>query len=337
MHNAQPLVSIIIPVYKVEKYLKECVDSVRNQTYSNLDIILVDDGSPDQCGQMCDQYAAEDSRIRVIHQKNSGVARARNAGLVCAIGEYVFFSDSDDVVEQQALERLVMTALENNADMVCSVCRSINEDGEFVDSYSVGREPLCMDMQEALRYYAPAEWAPWNRLVKSDVHNGVFFPNYQIHEDEAIKFFLLERCRKVVQIFDPTYYYRQRKGSITSEDSKVDRMDMFYSRRDNMDYLKQYHLDIVELFLPNVCSDALYNLGVLISQGNSNINKNRILEIVKFVCDNYSEIMRNTHLSLSQKLRFFIIKRSDWSKDLCCYAAFYALLEKIRGRLRGCL
>ena len=115
----RPLISVIVPVYKVEEFLPKCVASIRGQTYENLEIILVDDGSPDGCGAMCDGYAREDARIKVIHKKNGGLSDARNAGIDIARGEYIGFVDSDDWSEPEMYETLLTTALKENVKLVC--------------------------------------------------------------------------------------------------------------------------------------------------------------------------------------------------------------------------
>lgn len=126
-----PLLSVIIPVYNVEKYLDECVTSVVNQTYQNLEIILVDDGSPDRCGEMCDNWAAKDGRIKVIHKQNQGLGFARNSGIDAATGDYMAFLDSDDYVEQSMYEKLMMKAIETDSDIVVSGYNIQNSDGTF--------------------------------------------------------------------------------------------------------------------------------------------------------------------------------------------------------------
>lgn len=331
MSNTNPLVSVIIPVYKVEKYLKQCVDSVRNQTYTNLEIILVDDGSPDRCGEICDEYAAEDSRVRVIHQSNQGVAKARNTGIDLAKGDYFFFVDSDDVVERNALDTFMETVNLYTADMVCSGCSYIDEEGYPLDR-STEERMLIMNTDEALRYYAPREWAPWNRLVKAEVHKGIYFPPYKIHEDEAIKFRLIEQCKTVVEIPAATYQYRQRASSITAQNSNTDRMDMFYSRRDNYNYLVEHHPEIVDYFLRNICDAALYNLGVLINQNDTPSKSGRIKEVVQFIGQNYKTIKKSKQLPAALKIRCSIIVCSNWKKEKCLYVRFYKLLDKLRGR-----
>ena len=118
--NGNPLISVIVPVYKVEEYLARCVDSILGQTYRNLEILLVDDGSPDRCGVMCDEYASRDSRIRVIHKENGGLSSARNAAIDAARGEYIGFVDSDDWIEPETYEALLDMALAEKVKLVCA-------------------------------------------------------------------------------------------------------------------------------------------------------------------------------------------------------------------------
>ena len=332
MNDTHPLVSVIIPVYKVEKYLDASVTSVRSQSYSDLEIILVDDCSPDRCGAMCDSYVAEDPRIRVIHKENGGVASARNLGLDLATGAYLIFIDSDDVMPPYAIETMMEHAIAYDADMVCGSHSVIDEQGipirAIPSEYETCRR---MDTNEALRYYAPEEWGPWNRLMRRHVHASIYFPDYRIHEDEAIKFLLLERCRTVVRLFRTTYLYRSRAGSATSADSGVDRMDMFYSRKENLDYLEQYHPELVDLFLPKVCEDALLNLDRS-SRAGHRAENDRIRQILNFANTYHRQIVRCPHTTRSQKLRFLLIRWSDWSKKDCLYLRVYAWLEKLKGR-----
>ena len=329
MNEKYPLVSVIVPVYKVEDYLDACVQSLIQQTYPHLEIILVDDGSPDQCGVMCDAHAARDPRIRVIHKNNTGVAKARNAGLEEATGDLLFFVDSDDTLEQDAISILVDEMYEAKADMVCGTCNKIDENGSLIDTER-SADHIVMSTEEALLYYAPREWAPWNRLIKASVHEGILFPPYKIHEDEAIKFRLLERCTRVVQLGEATYSYRQRSSSITASDSKTDRMDMFYSRKDNLEFLKQRHPQIMDHFLPNVCRAALYNLDDLISQPPSSHKDGHIQQIVALSKDEYALIRRNKGLSDSEKFRFWLIIHSNWANKRCLYIRFINFLRRIR-------
>ena len=124
-----PKISVIVPVYKAEKFLSACIESILNQTYHDFEVILVDDGSPDSSGQICEEYAKKDSRIKVIHQKNAGVAASRNVGLDIAVGEYITFVDSDDYIQFQMYEKMLKCALDNDCDFVMCDCMKVYSDG----------------------------------------------------------------------------------------------------------------------------------------------------------------------------------------------------------------
>lgn len=334
MNNIQPLVSIIIPVYKVEKYLPSCIDSVLSQTYSNLEIILVDDGSPDRCGEICDAYAEKDHRIRVIHQENGGVAAARNTAISISQGEYLYFVDSDDLIAADTLEDLVTLAQTHNADMVCAATCSIDEQGAVMRDvkHESSSGTITLTQAEALRYYAATEWAPWNRLIKADIHREILFPHFKICEDEATKFKLIARCHTIVNTDLLKYFYRMRQGSATASDSKVDRMDMFYSRKQNLNYLKEHHPQIVSLFLPNFCDAALFNLDRLLLQDQNQQTQTKITQITASIKENVFAILKTPHYSLSAKLRCALIACSNWKKKSNLYIGFYSLLDRLRKR-----
>ena len=135
----QPKISVIVPVYKVESYLGKCLDSIIGQTYHILEIILIDDGSPDRCGEICDEYAAKDPRIHVIHQQNAGLSAARNAGLDIASGDYIMFVDSDDWVEKNTCETVLMIAQQQQADIVCYGYNEVSSSGKILKSLKMRR------------------------------------------------------------------------------------------------------------------------------------------------------------------------------------------------------
>ncbi len=321
------LVSIIVPVFNVEMYLPECIESIINQTYKNIEIILVDDGSRDKSGEICDLYSKEDTRIKVIHKKNTGVADSRNVGLKCAEGEYLFFVDSDDMLRSHTIELMLKILYEYNADMVCAEWTYLNGNNASYDD--VISDVLVMNTQQAMRYYAQKEWHPWNKLIKKQIHENIEFPNYKIHEDEAIRFKILSKCNKIVKLDAKTYCYRKREGSITASSSEnVDRMDMFYSRMDSLQWLERNYHDIAVLFLNKVCEDALYNLGLLVKVKRNPQITNKINEIIAFANKYYLKIMFNRYCKVSYKLRFTLVKLSNWKKTDCLYVRFYRLIGR---------
>ena len=177
MCESTPLVSIIVPIYGTEEYLPVCIDSIRKQTYQNLQIILVDDQSPDKCPEICDAYAKKDSRIIVIHQENKGVSGARNAGLNHASGEYIMFVDSDDELYTNAVATLLQDACEYNADVVSAVAKTVNEYGVVVDNpekgdYQIyqGDKPLLLLLDED-----PSTYVVWAKIFRTSFIKGVGF------------------------------------------------------------------------------------------------------------------------------------------------------------------
>lgn len=215
-----PLVSIIVPVYKVEEYLDRAVNSLLNQSYNNLEIILVDDGSPDRCPKMCDDYAKKDARVKVIHQKNGGLSAARNAALNVSNGDYLTFLDSDDYLHHDAIGVFLNEIISSNADVVCCSVEIINDLSETVGSFK------CENVIEAsglevskriLRDTYPYNFA-WGKFYKSNLFKAVRFPLGRIYEDTATTYRVIAKARKVICL--PTclyYYYRGREGNITSE------------------------------------------------------------------------------------------------------------------------
>lgn len=215
------MITIIVPFYKVEKYADECIASVVNQTYKDIEIILVDDGSPDKCPQIIDDWAAKDSRIRVVHQENAGLSAARNAGLDIMRGEYVAFVDSDDVLKPDYAEELLKALVENNADIAVSRYAEIHEDGSFIRE-SRGIEQYRLDSEGELLYAFESKRVDgmllkvvWNKLYRASLFKDMRFPTGRLHEDIYVLPQFYRRGLKVIYTDKVLYCYRHRKGSIT--------------------------------------------------------------------------------------------------------------------------
>lgn len=224
------MISVIVPVYKVEPYLHCCVDSILAQTYADFELILVDDGSPDNCGAICDSYAEQDARVRVIHQENGGLSAARNAGIEAARGEYLTFIDSDDLITEDCLETLYLTLKKTKADIAVGDMQTF-EDGEAVCTQAQpGKEiPTVMSGREAcLSIYQMDGKIPvmaWGKLYKTELFAGIRYPVGMIHEDDATTPKLLYRAKEVAQTDNKLYCYRQRQGSIMDTAAKKIRFD----------------------------------------------------------------------------------------------------------------
>lgn len=214
--NRENLISVIIPVYKTQEYLEKCVDSVCAQSHQNLQIILVDDGSPDDCPRICDQYASHDPRVQVIHQKNGGLSAARNAGLEAATGAWIGFVDSDDTILPQMYETLLGKALENKADLaVCGICK-VNEDGEKVGCWQ--EEEGTFSCEEAqLFFLTKGKGAEYmcNKLFKRDLFHEIRFPVGRIYEDTFVLPHLIAKTDRMVVCSQIGYRYLQRGDAIS--------------------------------------------------------------------------------------------------------------------------
>lgn len=216
-----PLVSIIVPVYQVEAYISECVESLLAQTYTNLEILLVDDGSTDSSGEICDEYAVKDDRVRVVHQQNQGAAGARNKGLNLASGEYVAFVDSDDMITSDYIEELYGLIKKYHADI--AACAYVRDRKDNVCNTS----ELCMSSEQMLRQwhgkYKKWETTPCNKLYCRSIFEGgirgerVRFPLGRRHEDVLISHLLVNNAEKIVLTTRRLYIYRTRPGSCSTQ------------------------------------------------------------------------------------------------------------------------
>ncbi len=209
------MISVIVPVYKVEAYLDQCVASIVNQTYRDLEIILVDDGSPDRCPELCDAWAQRDSRIRVIHKKNGGLSDARNAGMEAATGEFIGFVDSDDWLSKDFYEVLYETAQRHGASIAASgIVKTTQNKEEF---FGTRFEQVVFSPEEAIHTIMHGEGfhaVAWNKLYARKIFEGIRYPVGKLHEDEYVTYRLLDRAERLVLCLDAVYYYRQRTGSI---------------------------------------------------------------------------------------------------------------------------
>lgn len=221
------LISIIIPVYKVEKYLKNCVESVIAQTYQNIEIILVDDGSPDKCPAICDEYAKRDSRIKVIHKQNGGLSDARNVGIEHAKGKYITFIDSDDNVSNDYIEYLYELLMKHNTKMsiathtVVSNKKRINFGNGYTEKVLTTEE--CLDRMLCEQGFSVSAWA---KLYSKELFNELRFPKGKLNEDNGTTYKLILQCDKIAYGNKNIYNYYKRENSITTSKFNLKKMDL---------------------------------------------------------------------------------------------------------------
>ena len=234
------LISIIVPIYNVEPFLKECIESIIKQTYQNLEIILVNDGSPDNCGTLCDEYAKNDNRIKVIHKKNGGLSSARNAGLDIATGEYIAFVDSDDCVSSDFIQRLYELCKENSAEIAeCDFLKFIdrieknskNPEVELFSSIEMQKRIYSKDYVRTI--------VVWNKLYHKKIYKNLRFPEGKINEDEFITYKALDSTDKKIAITNETlYYYRYNESSIMARKFNEKRLQVIQAYEERKEYYK---------------------------------------------------------------------------------------------------
>ncbi len=241
------MISVIVPVYKVEPYLRQCIDSILAQKYTDFELILVDDGSPDNCGRICDEYAKQDDRIRVIHQENQGLSAARNAGIDIAKGEYLTFIDSDDFVSQAYLKCMWQIVTERNVDIaICKIKRFVDGQPIYDSAKSTGAEDIEVfsgrtACEGIYRLDGSISIVAWGKLYKAFLFAKLRFPVGMLHEDNAVTPIVCYEAAKVAVVSSELYYYRQRADSIMGEPFSTKRFEQITATELCIDHFKYKH------------------------------------------------------------------------------------------------
>ena len=249
-------ISIIVPVYKVEKYIDKCLNSILNQTYPDLEIILVDDGSPDNCGKICDEYEKKDKRIKVIHKKNGGQSEARNEGLKIATGKYIGFVDSDDYIKENMFEILYKNIINYGADIsIGNIIKIEKNKNIIIENYD---NVEIFDKSDSLKQLLKQHITNYtfNKLYKRHLWNNIKFPVGKLLEDMDIMYHILEKSNKVVCTNQTEYYYLIRKdSSIAKIDEKIT-----YTLKDCVNKRYQYLINIQPDLLDLLNIDKMLNI-----------------------------------------------------------------------------
>ena len=255
-------ISVIVPIYNVERLLCRCIESIRKQTYKNLEIILVDDGSPDNSGDICEDYADKDRRIKVIHKCNGGLSDARNIGIEFASGEYICFVDSDDWLDLDMLELLHKVCVDRKADIVECSYRNVYADyiqeetcctAEIIEADSTFALEGMLDW----KYFKPVAW---NKLYKKSVLGDIRYPLGKIHEDEFTTYKYFYNANKLVYVDVSKYNYdRTRNDSITGTGFKESTLDACFAFRERVDFFKEHHINTLERKMNDIyCYQVLH-------------------------------------------------------------------------------
>lgn len=317
-------ISVIVPVYKVEKYLDRCIRSIVGQTYQELEIILVDDGSLDNCPRMCDEWAEKDRRIKVIHKENGGLSSARNIGLDMAEGDYIAFVDSDDYIKPNMYEIMLRSAIETDADIACCGRIRISEKKQF-DCFVLD-EPTIFSGKEAIQQLLTGgciDEASWDKLYKKELFDKRRFPLGEINEDLVPVVKILGECKKIVHVGKPYYYYCENWGSITKSQYSP-KLQIVLK---HLDEVEKYISESYEMLLSEFkVLEARYCLSALYLLLND-------IETYKKYKSNYEMFYLRFKQSFGKWVRCRRISKLELIKGYLIYYKIYLWLHTIKKRI----
>lgn len=308
-------ISIIVPVYNVEKYLTKCIDSITNQTYKDLEIILVDDGSTDNSGQICDQYAKKDNRIKVIHKENGGLSDARNVGIKNSTGEYLSFIDSDDYIDKDMIECLYNAITNANSDI--AVCgKYIEEETGKYYLRNVNSQLKIYNSKEALKSILTnnlIDVSACDKLFKKTLFKDIQFPKNKYFEDMGTIYKLIDLCNSIVHIGSAKYHYIQRQDSITKTKFDMRYNDLYEHMNQFIELINKKYNYLNEYVL----SYQLQNLITIIIEYHNGINedKENYIEIrnkaYKELKNNKKNILKSKKIKLTKKIMMILILKNQ--------------------------
>ena len=282
----EKLISVIVPIYNVEKYLPECIESILNQSYRYLEVILIDDGSTDQSGIICDKYSEQDSRVKVIHQKNGGAANAKNAGLMAATGTYLAFVDGDDYLETDAFSYMVRLLEERYADVVQACFRKVYRN-RHSNNVCATEKILEFSPENYIRKYT-TDWTCgllWDKLYKRKLYENIFFEEGHKIDDEFFTYQGIMRAKKIVYCPTVVYNYRQRKSSVMYTESSQQKIVL-----DKLEYLDKRRRAVISNFpeLKQIFNEHYLNMLLSLSQ-DPYLTSQSIREIKKLLNEFFQE------------------------------------------------
>ena len=300
--NELPLISVILPVYRVEKYLDRCLQSITEQTYRNLEIILVDDGSPDNSGAICDAWSARDERVRVIHKENAGAGAARNTGLDAATGEIISMIDSDDYLDIHMFEHLLSLMSEEVDIAECDICWT-EQDDLAMDDGTDAKITVC-SMEDAMRLHIRDEifcQTPPNKLYRRNTIGDIRFPVGNLIDDEFFTYQVIGNARKLARSSACMYAYRQQPGSAMHKPFSLKRLQGLEAKQQRLEFLQQT--------IPSLVYEAKFDLfftAMFSMQGSLRHLKGRELEqaraYIRSVLSKITPLDKNPEASAKKNL-----------------------------------
>ena len=302
------LISIIVPVYNIEAYIAKCVDSIVHQSYKNIEIILVDDGSTDNSSVLCDELASKDERITVIHKTNGGLSDARNTGIDIAKGKYIGFVDGDDYIDPLMYEMLLNACIQTGAKIAMCGRKTVDESEKVIKEMFTLREETLFTAKEAVEHllrWDSCDSAAWDKLYDKALFDGVRYPLGVMSEDYQVTSKLLISANSVVHVGNPLYYYVQRSGSITHQPFTRKRIDVLKQ----VDLITEYILSIFPDLKPQCeffSGKHLLSIQRFAFYNTDPSMKKDMLEIRDICSKNKAKVIDNILFSNKEKRRFLI-------------------------------
>lgn len=300
-----PLISVIVPVYKVEKYLPRCLDSILSQSFTDFELLLVDDGSPDSCPEICDEYARRDRRISVIHKENGGLSSARNAALDRATGQYISFVDSDDYITADALQTLYSALTETDSDIAVGNMMSIDESGNISEFYIPAAGRTLLEGDEILSTLNQP--CACNRLYRSEIFRSLRFPEGRLYEDVFIYHRILAQTKRMVLTGKTDYYYLIRSDSIMHSEYDIRFTDIVFAVKERYEWLdsigQKELANEARMFVYSRVAAAYANLDAAIPE-----NRKKLHEIRDIYISCYRVLMNDRSIGIKQRIRLFLLR-----------------------------
>lgn len=315
--NQERLVSVIVPIYNVELYLPRCINSIINQTYKNLEVLLVDDGSPDESGKIADEYASRDRRITVFHKENGGLSDARNFALERMSGDFVTFIDSDDFVDLRYIEVLVGLLENSNVNVSMVGCQTFEDDSQTTQYDGQPFESVVYSEDDALNRALKVELrqSAWGKLYRKQLFNELRFPKGLLYEDLAIFFDVIDKSNGIVYTPLPLYKYFVRAESIMQQPFKLQQMDELRIIDIVMDKLETKRPDLHNMIQSRKVYSYLLVLGRILSSDNKTVFAAQKDEVEKKIKYFGKAILLDYNVKMSWKIRLF----SLYIGDSCFY------------------
>ncbi|MFA7019229.1 MAG: glycosyltransferase [Sphaerochaetaceae bacterium] len=309
-----PKISIIVPVYNVEKYIQRCIDSILAQTFTDYELILVDDGSPDRCGEICDDYAKKENRIVVIHKKNGGVSAARNAGLDVARGEYLGFIDGDDYIAHDMYEKLLQACIENNADI--ATCGRYNVYENKITPRFSFEGSLIWSSKEAIESLLARDnigSSVCDKLFNRKLFEKIRFPVEQYYEDIIIMPQLLFVANKIVHIGESKYYYNRRPDSFTKETFTVKRMHLLDAYQEVLGFVVEKHPDLKPNAQGLYFNKLLFLMRIMQASEIKGQFRNEYNSVRRLILRNTWFIISNKYLGNRNKIKMLLYATNTYN------------------------